>query len=513
LIYGVHDVYGLIAGDMIGSVYEHRRVASYDFPLFHPRSTWTDDTVLGLAVADAIVHGTPYGEALRSFARRYPDAGFGGSFTGWFNEDDAPPYSSWGNGSAMRVAAVGYAFDSLDLVLSEARSTALPTHDHPEGIRGAQAVAGAVLLARTGRTREQIREFVTDEIGYDLSVPVEQLRRTYSFDVSCQGSVPQAIRCFLESKTWEEAVRNAVYIGGDSDTLAAIAGSIAEAFYGGIPKPVVRRVQEDLPQDLLSVLEEFVEQYGLAGSLDASTQVLAGPLRTDDEDSDFSMGSSHSEESVQTSAAVRDSEYFQHNVGFMPSDAVDVSSMTPVEVDAASDDEPAVEMEDLYSVEATQARECGRTIMRETGRWFHDNGSAVPESKHMVISTPAMHVQRASEVARITGAVACIPDFLLFLNLHNVYESLRFFLHTADAIHVFLDDFPPDDIGRATRHSTAPADRKEALQTRSAMVWLINQLYWSERIDGATWYTSNRSAAMELLGDRVAAARVKALPG
>ena len=203
-------MYGLIAGDMIGSIYEHRRVASYDFPLFHPWSTWTDDTVLGLAIAYAIRHGTPYDQALRSFARLYPDAGYGGSFIDWFSEDGAPSYYSWGNGSAMRVAAVGYAFDSLDRVLSEARSTALPTHNHPEGIRGAQAVAGAVFLARTGRTKDEIREFVTDEIGYELSAPVEQLRQTYSFDVSCQGSVPQAVRCYLDSQTWEEADRKSV---------------------------------------------------------------------------------------------------------------------------------------------------------------------------------------------------------------------------------------------------------------------------------------------------------------
>lgn len=505
-------MYGLIAGDMIGSIYEHRRVAGYDFPLFHRRSTWTDDTVLGLAIAHAILHGLPYGDALRSFARLYPDAGYGGSFTAWFGKDEAPSYQSWGNGSAMRVAAAGYAFDSLDLVLSEARSTALPTHDHPEGIRGAQAVAGAVFLARTGRTRDEIREFVTDEIGYDLGAAVEQLRRTYSFDVSCQGSVPQAMRCFLDSQTWEQAVRNAVYIGGDSDTLAAIAGSIAEAFYGAVPQPVVRRIHEALPDTLLSVLEEFVRRYGVAGRRGASAQILAGPLQTDDEDSDFSMGSSHAAGSVPTPDTVRDSEYFQHNVGFMPSDAVDVSAMTPVEVDDISDDETAIEMEDLYSVEATQARESRRTIMRETGRWYHDNGRPVSEPKQLVVSTPAMHVERASDVARITGAQACIPDFLLFLNLHNVYESLRFFLRTADAVHVFLDDFPSDDIGRATGHSTSAADRKEALQTRSAMVWLINQLYWSENLDRATWYASDPLAARELLGRRVAAARVKVVP-
>ena len=505
-------MYGLIAGDMIGSIYEHRRVASYDFPLFHPWSTWTDDTVLGLAIAYAIRHGIPYDQALRSFARLYPDAGYGGSFIDWFSEDGAPSYYSWGNGSAMRVAAVGYAFDSLDRVLSEARSTALPTHNHPEGIRGAQAVAGAVFLARTGRTKDEIREFVTDEIGYELSAPVEHLRQTYSFDVSCQGSVPQAVRCYLDSQTWEEAVRNAVYIGGDSDTLAAIAGSIAEAFYGAVPEPVVRRIQEALPHDLQSVLEDFVFHYGFAGRLVTSPQILAGPLQTDDQDSDFSMGSNHAEGTVPTPDTVRDSEYFQHNVGFMPSDAVDVSAMTPIEVDESSDDETAVEMEDLYSVEATGARESRRTIMRETGRWYHDNGRPVSEPKQLVVSTPAMHVQRASEVARITSAEACIPDFLLFLNLHNVYESLRFFLHTADAVHVFLDDFPSDGIGRATGHSISPADRKEALQTRSAMVWLINQLYWSEKVDRATWYTSDPAAGMELLGHRVAAARVKPLP-
>jgi len=268
---------GLIAGDIAGSVYEWKRCERKDFPLFQSQSRWTDDTVLALAVAEAILTGIPYGESLRSFGRRYPRAGYGGRFRQWLAVDDAGPYNSWGNGSGMRVAAVGYAFESEEDVLREAAASASPTHNHPEGIKGAQAVALAVFLARRGASKEEIREAVSGRFGYDLNRTVEGIRPGYSFDVSCRGSVPEAIIAFLDSVSFEDAVRNAVFLGGDSDTLAAMAGAVAEAWYGGVPREIRDRVTARLPGDLLDVLERFTERFVPVG-IAAGTGEVVGPL-------------------------------------------------------------------------------------------------------------------------------------------------------------------------------------------------------------------------------------------
>lgn len=252
---------GAIAGDIIGSVYEYRQIKTKDFPLFDDECDFTDDSVLTVAVANAILSGTPYVDSIRRLGRRYPDAGYGGSFARWLHADDPRPYNSWGNGSAMRVSPVGFAFPTEDEVLRQAKLTAEVTHNHPEGIKGAQATALAVFLARTGHGKEAIRARLKSLFHYDLDRTVADIRPTYAFDVSCQGSVPEAIIAFLDSESYEDAVRNAVSLGGDSDTLACIAGGVAEAFYGGIPDEIREKVEALLAPDLLEITKAFCARY------------------------------------------------------------------------------------------------------------------------------------------------------------------------------------------------------------------------------------------------------------
>ncbi|MBN1260154.1 MAG: ADP-ribosylglycohydrolase family protein [Anaerolineae bacterium] len=258
---------GAIAGDVIGSVYERHPIKTTAFPLFRSRSRFTDDTVLTVAVADAILYGGDYATVIRTYGRRYPRAGYGGLFQRWLASDHPEPYNSWGNGSAMRVSPVGYAFATVDEVLREARRTAEITHNHPEGIKGAQAAALAVFLARTGADKETIRAEIGGRFGYDLQRTVAQLRPTYAFDVSCQGSVPEALIAFLDAVDFEDAVRQAVSLGGDSDTLACIAGAIAEAHDAhrgrAIPAPIVRQVRSRLPEDFLHIIDHFHQRYPL----------------------------------------------------------------------------------------------------------------------------------------------------------------------------------------------------------------------------------------------------------
>lgn len=251
---------GAIAGDIIGSVYEHRQIKTKVFPLFHDRCCFTDDTVLTVAIADAILSGRSYKQSLKEIGSRYPQAGYGGSFIRWLHSDNPRPYNSWGNGSAMRVSPVGFAFSSEEEVLGHAKMTAEVSHNHPEGIKGAQATALSVFLARTGTGKEQIRERIIEEFGYDLNRTVDNIRPNYSFDVSCQGTVPEAIIAFLDSESYEDAVRNAISLGGDSDTLASITGGIADAFYG-VPDSICGEVQNRLPHDLLEIVQTFNQKY------------------------------------------------------------------------------------------------------------------------------------------------------------------------------------------------------------------------------------------------------------
>ena len=254
---------GAIAGDIIGSVFEHAPVKTVDFDLFSRQSTFTDDTVLTVAVAHAILENTDYGSALKRFARRFPDAGYGMSFFRWMMSADSRPYNSWGNGSAMRVSPVGFAFDSADTVLQQARETAAVTHNHPEGIKGAQAAALAVYLARTGAGKGRIRREIEHRFGYDLDRRTVDIRPTYHFDISCQGTVPEAIIAFLESENYENAVRIGVSLGGDSDTIGCITGAVAHAHYGKLPENVRRETRARLPEDFLAVIDRFNRRYGV----------------------------------------------------------------------------------------------------------------------------------------------------------------------------------------------------------------------------------------------------------
>ncbi|KMP11156.1 crystallin [Candidatus Nitromaritima sp. SCGC AAA799-A02] len=252
---------GAIAGDIIGSVYEVENIRTTDFPLFVKESRFTDDTVLTVALADSILHGADYADSLKEYYNFYPQAGYGGSFIGWAASPSREPYNSWGNGSAMRVSPVGFAFDSLDTVLDRARESAAKTHNHPEGIKGAQATASAIFLARTGKAKEEIRKFIEDHFGYSMDECTDSLREHYQFDVSCQGSVPQAITAFLESENFIDAIRRAISIGGDSDTIACIAGGIAHAYYKEIPESVIDRVYQALDSRLSRIVKLFCDKF------------------------------------------------------------------------------------------------------------------------------------------------------------------------------------------------------------------------------------------------------------
>jgi len=253
---------GAIAGDIIGSVFEWNNLKTTGFPLFSGKSRFTDDTVLTAATADFILNNKKnYAESFKYWGRKYPDAGYGGNFALWAISNKSKPYNSWGNGSAMRVSPVGFAFGTLEEVLEEAKKSAEVTHNHPEGIKGAQATASAIFLAGHGKSRKEIKDYVEEQFAYDLSRSLDDIRPGYSFDVSCQGSVPEAITAFLESDSFEDAVRKAVSIGGDSDTIACIAGGIAQAFYREIPAEIISNVKRILPEDLLSVLEQFSALY------------------------------------------------------------------------------------------------------------------------------------------------------------------------------------------------------------------------------------------------------------
>ena len=253
---------GAIAGDIIGSVHEFGGGKTKDFVLFHERCQFTDDSVLTVAVAEHLLRGGEYVDLFHDYFHRYPRAGFGGRFHRWASERRREPYQSYGNGSAMRVSAVGIVFDTLDDVRLRARESAVVTHDHPEGIRGAEATAAAVFLARSGRSQSEIRQHVESEYGYDLSRTLDSIREGYRFDETCPGSVPEAITAFLEARDYEDAVRNAISLGGDADTLACIAGGIAEAFYGGVPRPIAERATALLDDRLRGVVSEFYERYG-----------------------------------------------------------------------------------------------------------------------------------------------------------------------------------------------------------------------------------------------------------
>ncbi|UCE51210.1 MAG: ADP-ribosylglycohydrolase family protein [Desulfobacterales bacterium] len=254
---------GAIVGDIIGSVFEQYPIKTTSFPLFSMLSRFTDDTVLTIAIADSILHNFDYATALKAFARRYPAAGYGLSFYRWMQSSNDEAYYSWGNGSAMRVSPVGFAFNSIEKVLNEAEKSAAVTHNHPEGIKGAQATALAIYLARQGTSKAEIGQEITDRFGYNLNRSLNEIRPSYIFDVSCQGSVPESMIAFFESHNFEDAIRMAISLGGDTDTMGCIAGGIAQAFYRDISPTILIQAKQRLPQEFLAIIEEFNNKYGI----------------------------------------------------------------------------------------------------------------------------------------------------------------------------------------------------------------------------------------------------------
>lgn len=254
-------ILGAIIGDMIGRPYEFRqnRQKTKDFPLFSQASQPSDDSVLTVANMQWML-GANLESAMLHWCHKYPKAGYGGMFRKWLVDKDRHPYNSLGNGSAMRVSPVAWVAQSLEDCLTLAAASASVTHNHPEGIKGAQATAAAIYMARTGKSKEEIKEYIQNKFEYNLDRKVDEIRPSYHFDSTCPGSVPEAIICFLEGDSYEDTVRNAVSLGGDTDTQAAIAGSIAEAFYG-IPQEIQDEALKIIPKDMLEVIEEFSEKY------------------------------------------------------------------------------------------------------------------------------------------------------------------------------------------------------------------------------------------------------------
>ena len=258
-------MYGAILGDIVGSPYEFDMGdKAKDFPLFSEDSYFTDDTVMTIAVAEAFMDAPDDENAVRQrlvqsmqkWGHHYPGAGYGVRFSSWLDSKNPQPYNSWGNGSAMRMSAVAWLYDDLDTVRHMARLSAEVTHNHPEGIKGAEATAAAIFLARTGHSKAEIKDYIENEFHYDLSRTCDEIRPAYHHVESCQETVPEAITAFLEGDSFEDAIRTAVSLGGDCDTLTAIAGSIAEGFYG-VPAALKSHCRARLPRTLLEVLERF----------------------------------------------------------------------------------------------------------------------------------------------------------------------------------------------------------------------------------------------------------------
>ena len=256
-------IIGAIAGDVIGSVYEFHPTRDYDFELFTPKSTFTDDTVLTMANALWLLEDETHSperlaRIMMDMCWKYPDRGYGGRFAQWIHSDHPQPYGSFGNGSAMRVSPVGYYARSLDEALELAKISAEVTHNHPEGIKGAQATAAAIFLAREGKSKKEIRDYVEQTFGYDLSRTLEEIRPVFGFDETCQRTVPEAVTCYLEGKDYEDVVRLAVSLAGDADTLAAIAGSIASAAIE-VPNAIAQPVIALLSEEFCTILLRFNE--------------------------------------------------------------------------------------------------------------------------------------------------------------------------------------------------------------------------------------------------------------
>ncbi len=260
-------MYGAITGDIIGSQFEFDRGnKSREFELFGKKCEYTDDTVMTVAVAEALLDAGKDADektikeklisSLKKWGKKYPYAGYGNRFKLWVLSDKSEPYGSYGNGSGMRVSSVGWLYDSMERTREVARWTAEITHNHPEGIKGAESTAAAIFMARHHAAFEEISNYIEDEFGYDLSRSLDEIRPDYCHVEDCMKTMPEAFTCFLEAGSYEECIRNVMYIGGDTDTLGAIAGAIAEAYWG-IPEDLIRKAKEYLPDDIKAVVERF----------------------------------------------------------------------------------------------------------------------------------------------------------------------------------------------------------------------------------------------------------------
>lgn len=250
---------GAIIGDIVGSRFEFNNHRSTEFEFFHPNCDFTDDTVMTVAVADAIMSGRPFGETMHEYGNRYVNRGYGGRFFQWLNADDYRPYNSFGNGSAMRVSPCAFlAKGNREKALTWASASAVCTHNHPEGVKGALAITDLILMASERRSKDEIRKMAEDLYGYDMDFTIDEIRPYYRFNETCQKTVPQAIECFIESHDFESAIRIAISLGGDSDTIANITGGIAEAYYG-VPEEMVSEARKMLPPEMCKVIDKMYE--------------------------------------------------------------------------------------------------------------------------------------------------------------------------------------------------------------------------------------------------------------
>ena len=252
---------GAVAGDIIGSVREFYNITSKEFDLFAYDAFFTDDTICTMAVAEALLDGTDPAVSLRKWGARFPDAGYGSMFRSWLRRPDMPPYNSYGNGAAMRVSPAAFLADSLEEAVQNAVKVTEVTHDHPDGLAGAAATATSIFLAYQGESAGEIRYFITDRYGYDMSQSVDEIRPWYEFDETCPGSVPQALTCALEGTSYEDAIRNAISIGGDSDTIACIAGGVAEAMFG-VPHSIADTASNYLTEEMKALLGRMYSARG-----------------------------------------------------------------------------------------------------------------------------------------------------------------------------------------------------------------------------------------------------------
>lgn len=256
---------GAIIGDILGSPHEFLPEKEYNFQLINRFIKFTDDTVLTVSIADALMNNSGYEQPLLNYSKKYPNKGYGGNYRKWIDSEDSEraPYNSLGNGSAMRVSPIAWYFDSLEEVLKEAKNSSVVTHNNPEGIRGAQAVAAAIFLARVGKSKLEIYNFIQNVFYYDLTKSYEYIYSNAVFDETCPVSVPEAIICFLESENFEDTIRKSINLGADSDTQACIAGAIAEAFYKEIPKDLITACESKLTPELLETSNKFYKSFVL----------------------------------------------------------------------------------------------------------------------------------------------------------------------------------------------------------------------------------------------------------